>query len=336
MLDYLDKFKGALIGSAIGDTLGSPFEGKLREEIFSQVNDFEDYLWKNKKKFNTYTDDTQLTLHLAEALIQGNGFSLNNVIREFILWIDDPPIKPGYGCLTSIRKLKYGVTWKKAASTSGGNGSIMRITPIGLFYCKNIELQKKMTELSSVITHSHPAATAGAIIIARAISYLIECHNKIQINTEDFFNEMISSISHLETDIQEEFIDALKKLKENLDLSLEPGLIKFSQIGVKSPYFIEQYLGKAFVHPFSMSTVICTLFIFLKNLDSFTKCIFLLSTCGGDTDTVGAIGGGLAGAYFGFKKIPEELIKLVKKSKYIIDISERLYKAYMKQFKKLI
>ena len=81
--------------------------------------------------------------------------------------------------ISSIRKLKYGIPWKEAASNSGGNGTIMRIAPIGLFYCTSLKGLKTAAIKSSVITHSHPAASAGAIIIARAISYLINKNPKI-------------------------------------------------------------------------------------------------------------------------------------------------------------
>ncbi|MCK4371128.1 MAG: ADP-ribosylglycohydrolase family protein, partial [Candidatus Lokiarchaeota archaeon] len=118
----MDKFQGCLLGVTIGDTLGHPFEGKLRSEIYSYFDDFEDFKHNNRRLFRTYTDDSQLTLHIAEALIKGNGFNIDYFIREYINWLDDPPIGPGYGCISSIRKLKYGVHWKDAASNSGGNG----------------------------------------------------------------------------------------------------------------------------------------------------------------------------------------------------------------------
>ena len=107
-----------------------------------------------------------------------------------------------------------------------------------------------------------------------------------------------------------------------------------SVVGVKSPYFIEEYLGQAFVHPYSISTVICSIFIFLKKLSSFKDCIFELATAGGDSDTVGAIGGSMAGAYFGMQKIPLDLIKLVKNYKKVSRTSEELYTIYEKKFLK--
>ncbi|GAH89000.1 unnamed protein product, partial [marine sediment metagenome] len=60
-LDYLDKFIGTLLGVSIGDTLGRPFEGMIRERIYSHFKDFKEFINNNKKLFNSYTDDTQLT-----------------------------------------------------------------------------------------------------------------------------------------------------------------------------------------------------------------------------------------------------------------------------------
>ncbi len=333
-INLLDKFQGCLLGVAIGDTLGHPFEGKLRSQIYSYFDDFNEFVQKNKSIFRTYTDDTQLTLHTAEALIKGNGFNIDYFIREYINWLDDPPIGPGYGCISSIRKLKYGVHWKQAASNSGGNGTTMRISPIGLFYCKDPKGLKSSALESSLITHSHPAASAGAIVTASAIAYLIDKNPEIGFSIDEFFDVIVTSISNSQDEIWEEFIKILYKLKSNLNMPIESGLIKFSQAGVKSPYFIEQYLGQAFVHPYTISTVVCSIFIFLKRLTSFKACALELATAGGDSDTVGAIGGSLAGAYFSLQNIPTDLIKLVKNNKQILKTSEELYNKFKLKFLK--
>ena len=332
VIDYLDKFNGTFFGVGIGDTLGVPFEGMLREVIYSRFNNFEEFLNNNRKLFRTYSDDFQLTLHTAEALIKGNGFNLKYFISEYIKWLDDPPIGPGYGCISSIRKLKHGLSWEKAASNSGGHGTAMRIAPLGLFYNKDLKGLKVAAVKSSKITHSHPAASAGAVVIARAIAYLIDKEPETGFSVDEFFNVIITSISGSQEEVWEEFIEILKKVKSNLHISIESGLIKFSQAGVKSPYFIEQYLGQAFVHPYALSTVACSIFVFLKRLDSFKECIFELATAGGDSDTIGAIGGSLAGVYFGIKNIPVDLIKLVKNYKKVLKISEVLYNTFKERY----
>lgn len=332
-VDLLDKFQGALLGVAIGDTLGRPFEARLRTKIHSYFTDFNEFIQENRRIFNTYTDDTQLTIHTAKALIQGSGYHTDNFIREYIKWLDDPPIGPGYGCISSIQRLKYGVPWKEAASNSGGNGTAMRIAPIGLFYCKDLKGLKTTSIKSSILTHSHPAASAGAIVIARAIAFLIDKSPETGFSIDEFFEVLISSISGSREEIWEEFIVLLDKLKANLDMPIEAGLIKFSQAGVKSPYFFEEYLGKAFVHPYTISTVICSIFIFLKRLTSFKECIFELATAGGDSDTTGAIGGSLAGVYFGLKNIPDDLIKLVRGYKKILKLGNDLYNKFEQRLK---
>lgn len=332
-IDYLDKFSGTLLGVSIGDTLGHPFEGMIRERIYSHFKNFKQYIKDNKRLFKTYTDDTQLTLHTAEALIQGSGFNENNLVREYVNWLDDPPIGPGFGCISSIQKLKYGIPWKEAASNSGGNGTAMRVSPIGLFYCKDIKSLNSAALKSSVITHSHPAAAAAALVIARAIAFLIDKSIETSFSIDAFFETIISSISNSQEKIWEEFIEILNRVKDNLNISVEAGLIKFSQVGVKSPFFIEDYLGKAFVHPYAISTVACAIFVFLKNLNSFEECIIQLATAGGDSDTVGAIGGSLAGAFFGIRNIPEDLINIVKQHKHILKVSEQLHLKFEEKYK---
>jgi ADP-ribosylglycohydrolase len=71
---------------------------------------------------------------------------------------------------------------------------------------------------------------------------------------------------------------------------------------------------------------------FFKRLNSFEECIFELATAGGDSDTMGAIGGSLAGAYFGMKEIPMDLIKLVKNNKNILKICEALYSKFNERY----
>ncbi|MFW9894817.1 MAG: ADP-ribosylglycohydrolase family protein [Candidatus Thorarchaeota archaeon] len=330
--DLLDKFQGCMLGVAIGDTLGHPFEGMLRRKIHTYFEDFKKFIDTNRKIFTTYTDDTQLTIHTARALIQGNGFNLDNFIREYILWLEDPPIGPGYGCMSSIQKLRYGIPWEQASSNSGGNGTAMRVAPIGLFYCKDPKQLKEYAIKSSIITHSHPAASAGAVVIASAIAFLIDKDPKSGFSIDNFFDAIITPISNSREEIWEEFIEILEKLKSNLDLPIESGLIKYSQAGVKSPYFIEEYLGQAFVHPYTISTVVCSIFIFLKKLSSFQECILEFPISGGDSDTIGAIGGSLTGAYFGYNNIPIALVKMVKNYKKLLKLGEELYLKFKSRY----
>lgn len=334
MVDYLDKFKGSLLSVAIGDTLGRPFEGLIRMRIHSQFTDFKEFIKKNRKLFYTYTDDTQLTLHTAKALIDGWGFKVDYLIREFVKWLDDPPIGPGFGCISSIEKLKYGINWKEAASKSGGNGTAMRVAPIALFYCKDPKALENAAMKSSIITHSHSAASAGALVTSKAIAYLIDKEPNTNFSVDEFFKYIITPLTYSQDRIWQDFIEILNTVKKHINMPVEAGLIKFSQAGVKSPFFIEEYFGKAFVHPYAISTVACAIFVFLKRLSSYEECIYELATAGGDSDTVAAIGGSLAGSFFGLKNIPDELISLISENQKIMKISEDLYLKFKERYLK--
>ncbi len=330
--DTLDKFKGAILGGAIGDTLGQPFEGQTRRHILTQFSNFEQLIIKKKKLFSTYTDDTQLTLHVAQALINGDGFNIKKLVRELIKWLDDPPIKPGYGTIRSVQRLKLGVPWEQAASNSGGNGAIMRSIPLALFYNESpIELKNAIIKATK-LTHNHPAAEYGSVIIGRAIAFLVNVNPKNGFSTKDFIDGLIKSIQYAQNEFADEFVNLIKDVEKNLDLPVESGLIKYSQSGVKTPYFIEEYMGKAFVHPYSMSTVACSLFLFMKFKSTFQECIQELITSGGDTDTVGAIGGALVGAYAGFDGIPKKLANMVKNEKDILQTAELLHDKYKQYY----
>ncbi len=327
-----DKFIGTLLGTAIGDTLGIPFEGKIREQIVRYFDDFDEFIDKNHNIFRTYSDDTQLTIHTAKAIIRAGGIEEEILIDEFIKWLNDPPIGPGFGCLSSIQKLSRGIHWKEAASDSGGNGTAMRISPVGLFYSKDIEQLKKAASFNSNITHNHPAAEAGARIVAAAISFLLDKDPNEGFSIGEFFQALIYVITDKKDPIWEEFTNILKDLRTNLDLSYIEGVKKYAQIGVKPPFYIKRLESKCFVHPYTISTVVCSLFIFLKNLDSFQNCIYKLPTAGGDTDTCGAIDGSIAGTYFGFKKIPSKLITIIKDSNGLIQLAKRLFESFNNEF----
>ncbi len=329
---YLDKFRGALVGLTIGNAIGKHFKGNLHEDISLKHSQFLKYVRKNSKKFDYHSQDTQLTLHTSNALIKGKGYNADILIQNLIRWLDDLPENSGYNTQTSIKKLKYGIPLQKAASNSGGNGPLARITPIGLFYSKDLVKLREVTIASTNITHSHPAPIGSALIFARAIAFLLEKESTKGFSIDLFFDSLKTMISHSQKEVWDNLNKYLDKLKKNLNLSLKSGIIKFSQLGVKSPYFIEEYLGKAFVHPYSISTIICTFFIFLKNLQSFEKCIFELVIAGGATDSVGALGGAVAGSYLGEKEIPNELLSIVNNYQEISEKAENLFRSFQKKY----
>ena len=134
------KLRGYLWGSACGDALGMPVEFWPRETILSKYGEAG---IQDIPKNGFWTDDTQMMLAIANALIRGSKLSINElmeiVTEEFISWMDDPGIAPGDTCLYGARKLKNGIHWSESGKVgSKGCGSVMRSGIIGFVYQSKI------------------------------------------------------------------------------------------------------------------------------------------------------------------------------------------------------
>ncbi len=324
-----DRFIGTLMGTAVGDALGHPFEGWFRDQIESRVGrvteliaDFPPYHLAGGQ----YTDDTQLTIAIAESLVRSNGFDLDDLIARFIDWLNEPPIGPGYGCLTSIEDLRKGVPWQNAASRSGGNGTAMRVSPIGLFFHKNIPRLVETARQSSVITHSHWAATASAIVVARSVAYLVNCET---LDVDDFLQEVATAVDQPEFD---DFANNIRKLKSYLKNDTIKALFELGSLGIKPPWpnpALET--GRGFIAAYAMSTTLAALFCFLLSPDDFENSVIEAVMAGGDTDTCGAITGAISGSYNGLSKIPSNWVKNVVNTEKIVLLGNELFEATEKR-----
>lgn len=313
------KFLGCIVGTAVGDALGQPYEGFLRPQLEKIGNLKSNYRGR-------YTDDTQLTLAIANSLIEGRGYNRNILIEKFVGWLEEPPIGPGVGCLTGVYNLAKGVI---KPSISGGNGTAMRVSPIGLFYNKeeNLNLLKKYAKDSSILTHDHFAASAGAITVARAVAYVL---NHDDIDRKEFINTLVEFIDEPEF---KEFHKYLLELPDYFEMPIKDALRELGLKGVKSPYieiFNTPYIkGKGVISGYTIPTVLCALYTFLLTPNDYIKSIEEVIRGAGDTDTTGAICGAISGAFNGIEKIPDILIDDLKDRDRIFSTAKKLYQVYI-------
>ena len=316
------RFKGCLLGCGVGDALGQPFEGMYGIHLQKNVPDI------TVAYRGIYTDDTQLTLAIAESIIRSNGYDPEDLGFRFAEWLDEPPIGPGLTCLTAANKLKEGISWKNSGINSGANGAVMRVSPIGLFFRDDISMLIKTAKESSIITHTHVGAYAAAIVVARAIAYLTR---EEEILIEDFLNELINSIKDVKI---EDFKEHIISLKDYLKEKPQNALMKIGLFGVKPPFYDLKFEGKGIIHPYACSTALGALYSFLYYQDSYLKSVELAVKGGGDTDTVGAICGAISGTWNGSEKIPENLINDLRAHQKISNIAMDLLKTYKKKIVK--
>lgn len=165
---------GAFIGLAIGDAYGRPLEfiSGLRVRQQKVSTDTNDFMW---------TDDTHMSLYLADALLSigGQSFSPERVGKaigkQFSLWYEDPLMPstaPGNTCLAGVKNYISSQNWKTSGiQSSDGCGAVMRLCPLPFVY-QGEELDVAAA-ISAQITHAHPNAIAGTVAGARLLRSIL-------------------------------------------------------------------------------------------------------------------------------------------------------------------
>ncbi len=150
----------------MGDAFGAPYEGGPLEQLLWRA------IGKTKDGKLRYTDDTQMTIDLAESYLYNDTIDQNHLAQTFAQsyrW------SRGYGPSTSqlLRLIKKGKNWreankKKFKTGSFGNGAAMRAPILAMCFPYNVQTLLNSVIKSAEITHAHPLGIEGAKLIARA------------------------------------------------------------------------------------------------------------------------------------------------------------------------
>lgn len=315
-----EKFIGCLVGTAVGDALGAPFEGEILPAGLTAVHILEDFTLIPGFPYGQYTDDTQLTIATAESIIDKRAVDGADIAQRFTkLWKNRTILGPGLACTQAAYKMIYqGVHWSQAGAPEGqaGNGAAMRISPVALW---NINQPRKLLEdvyTASIITHKDKTSIAGAIAIATAIKHLA---TKPRMRTDEF----LTTICENTATINQEFARDIRGIKDLLSLEENKAIEKIvekAQQGVHKG----SWCGR--ITPYVVPTVLLALHSFLRHPLDFGKAVTTSILTGGDTDTTAAITGALSGTYNGIQTIPKHLAQGVLNSKYIHQLGRDLYR----------
>lgn len=308
--------KAGIFGVCVGDALGVPVEFKRREELkrFPVTKMLEYMSWNQPK--GTWSDDSSLTLCLAEELMK--GYDLEKIGQSFVKWVK-------YGHWTTHGKLfDIGGTTKhsiarlikgESARFSGnifeednGNGSLMRILPLA-FYLKeeeNIEkLYQTVKEVSS-ITHGHFRSVFACFIYVIFAIELIKGKDK----KEAYHHTREVALKFAENQgFNPKEIQLFERILKN-DISA------FPEDEIKSSGYV-------------LHSLEASLWCFL-NSESYSEAVLKAVNLGEDTDTTGAITGGIAGIYYGVENIPEEWIDVLARKIDIENLCNKLETQLMK------
>lgn len=286
-----DRIAGALYGVAVGDALGGPLEFMSAAEINRQHGWVSTMLgggWLGLRPGET-TDDTAMTLAVAEGIMERPEAPIQSIGHRFIQWAESGPKDIGGACAGSIRNAKRigggaptADDWENAAAAYQlqvaapveGNGALMRTVYPALYYPNNAKAEYWAMKTAKM-THAGFRSTEACILYSRMVNLITASKSEPQ-GPREFLKEHCEAVK--------EYRDAATS--KEVAPAAGGWVVDSMRIAVSST----------------------------ANTLSFREAVTMAVNLGGDADTNGAITGGLAGAIYGFQAIPMEWVSSLSKS----------------------
>ncbi len=300
-----DRIMGGIIGTLVGDALGVPveFTGRsiLNRDPVTEMRSFGTW----NQPAGTWSDDSSMTLVTAD-LLSGTGWNMENLISGFLLWLDKSWWTPHgvvfdignatQGALRLFRTNRDHLSCGMTCESDNGNGSLMRSLPVSCW------LLGQATEI--IISK---AGEASALTHAHLRSRLCCAWHAL------WCDAMLSGKS-----VRASARDASHRLLPNIMLDLERKILKRLLDGS----VMDQ--SRAAIHSdgYVVSTMEASLWC-LTNHDDFRSSVLAAVNLGDDTDTTGAVTGGMAGLHYGLNAIPKEWISAIARHDDVMALAER-------------
>lgn len=282
--------RGYLVGMAVGDSLGLPYEGMSADQGRRRLGAPS----RHRLVFGRgmVSDDTEhAVLTLLAAVESGGDVEVfpRLLAGKLKAWLFRLPAGVGFATLRSLLRLCAGISPKHSGVYSAGNGPAMRSGVLGLMYGDSLEQLASMVGASTRMTHSDPSAYLGAMLYAQAV------HMAAGRDTPN---------THV---LMQQFSEIAQDLK-----GCESWMGKLHQViaSVEANQPVSdfaEFLGsRGGISGYILHTVLCVLQVWLRGPDDFRGGLTEVIEAGGDTDTTGALLAGLIGVRTGEEVIPIE------------------------------
>lgn len=295
------KIKDGIIGHAVGDAMGVPFEFRVRQELFKNpVTDMMGY-GTYSVPVGTWSDDTSMEIATIDSFIEKGGFECENIMEKFSEWLNYGKYTPngkafgvGRTCVQAIRRYEQGFNIDECGLNnfdSNGNGSLMRILPVA-YYCyyrklNYREMYKLVKDVSS-LTHGHEISILGCYIYVNYVVELLDTGNKFL---------AYSKVKNIDYSL---FSQKALKMYSRI---LQSDISKLEIDDIKSSGYIVDTLEASFWS--------------LLKTENYKDAVIKAINLGNDTDTIGAIVGSMAGILYCYNDIPSEWLKKLVKRDYL-------------------
>jgi poly(ADP-ribose) glycohydrolase ARH3 len=311
---FHDKFRGAILGSFLGDAFGSGFEGMHPDRAVFHLSNL------SKKFPRQYTDDTDMTLALAESIIRSGKIDPQDIARQFSLYCD---LTRGYaiGTIKAVLALRAGMKWFEVArivfeNGSFGNGAAMRVSPVGLFYHHNLDDLQEAAIQQANITHTHPLGQWGAVMQACSVGLAVNQNPKEPFKKE----QMVTNLREVLWRGPIEYMRALNKIEE---MVTQGNRFEAKEVARSLGNGVEAHLS-----------VPSACYIAFTYSPDFCDAIRAAISLGGDTDTIAGMVGAIVGAHIGEKGLPAEWIEQLEDGprgrSFARRLAEKLFESWCK------
>jgi ADP-ribosyl-[dinitrogen reductase] hydrolase len=301
--DLRAHFRGCLLGLAIGDALGGPVEFMEASAIKRKHGRLTEMIGGGWLKLTPgqFTDDTQMTLCLAESLVARRAFDADDIAARFVEWLQSDPPDVGNHTKAVLSRMARassgsGADWKTASyamqrnnPSSAANGSVMRCAPVALFDFQDRTARIEHSRVQSEITHAHQECQWSCALVN---SFLVHA---MEIGIRD---------AALDRAIAE-CADAPGHIRKRVSVAPGKGRIELNPTG------------------YVLDTVDCALWA-LMNTDGFEDAVVEAVNLGGDADTIGALCGAMAGAFYGEADIPTRWLDVLQDREHIVALADQL------------
>ncbi len=347
----IERYRGSLLGLAIGDALGSPLEGMKAgrvKDVYGTVSGYvnAEAAWAGKPYRylppGVYTDAAQQALCLSDSLIRCYGFNADDFGRTLMqLWQVDPALRfgvfrsPGPALKKAMEKLVVGVPLSKIGEPSAGLGAAVAAAPVGLYFSDDPEALLKAAIEQTLLTHKDPRAMALSAAIAFCV-FSYASGNWDSLKTSGRVESLIEFVLQAEKAIEQEYIRELPPMVYDffgfLFRSVEPfrhwqGMeheLVFRQIVNLANLAFPSHKIQSPSQDFALAAGVTALFLALVSPDFETGMVEAISL-GRDADSLGAMLGAMLGARFGEAEIPKAWKAGLKNHDQVAARAEALY-----------
>lgn len=301
----LDRYLGCLLGLAVGDALGTTLEFQLPGSFEPLADMIGGGPYNLPPGY--WTDDTAMALCLAESLVECRGFAATDQLKRYLAWYRRGYLSSTGSCFgigntvrAALNKFEQtGEPWcGSTAPSSAGNGSMMRLAPIAMYYANQPRLAVKKAADSSRTTHGAQEAVDACRYLAALLVGALGGQDKAAL-----------------------LVDHYSPAPGIWDPPLAPKIaaVAGGSYKEKNPPSIR---GTGYV----VESLEAALWAFYHSTD-FAHGALLAVNLGNDADTTGAVYGQLAGAYYGAAGIPLKWREQLAMGEKIAALAENLFAA---------